>query len=121
MVATWADGLYTGFGSSGVPSGGCSPARQTSMSDSPPQAIPGLLSASPARDPASAIRFRGFSRLSMLNRLRARRPDLRRSAIRSSSFWVCLFQSVYFSFVPFPFYLLFFSFFFFFFFSFFFF
>src|SRR3546814_2392505 len=60
MVATWADGLYTGFGSSGVPSGGCSPARQASMPDSPPQAIHGLLSASPARDAASTIRCRGF-------------------------------------------------------------
>src|SRR3546814_11782405 len=53
-------GLCAGFGSSGVPTGGRSPARQASMPDSPPQAIHGLLSASPGRDAASAIRCRGF-------------------------------------------------------------
>src|SRR3546814_9224355 len=49
-----------GFGNGGAPAGGCSSARQASMPDSPPQAIHGLLSASPGRDAASAIRCRGF-------------------------------------------------------------
>src|SRR3546814_3709833 len=53
-------GLCAGFGSSGVPTGGRSPARQASMPDSPQQAIHGLLSASPGRDAASAVRCRGF-------------------------------------------------------------
>src|SRR3546814_503388 len=52
--------LCAGFGSSGVPTGECSPARQASMPDSPPQAIHGLLSASPGRDAAPAIRCHGF-------------------------------------------------------------
>src|SRR3546814_329404 len=55
-----ADGPCAGFGSSGAPTGGCSPARQASMPDSPPQAIHGLLSASPGQDAASAIGCRGF-------------------------------------------------------------
>src|SRR3546814_11198183 len=49
-----------GFGNGGAPAGGCSSARQASMPDSPPQAIHGLLSASPGRDASSAIRCRGF-------------------------------------------------------------
>src|SRR3546814_12172515 len=52
--------LCAGFRSSGVPTGECSPARQASMPDSPPQAIHGLLSASPGRDAAPAIRCHGF-------------------------------------------------------------
>src|SRR3546814_7702570 len=52
------------------------------MSDSPPQAIHGLLSASPGRDAASAIRYRGFFRQPKIKSRRAHRPDLRRSGLR---------------------------------------
>src|SRR3546814_1960091 len=44
-VKIQAGGLCACFGHSVVPTGACSSARQTSMSDSPPQAIHGLLSA----------------------------------------------------------------------------
>src|SRR3546814_10157117 len=43
-VTIQTGGLCAGFGYSGVPNGACSPARQASMPDSPPQAIHGLLS-----------------------------------------------------------------------------
>src|SRR5690606_29433854 len=72
--ARWTAGAWAPDAASSRP-GHAPRLGQTSMSDSPPQAIHGLLSAYPGRDAASAIRCHGSIGAKIKSR-RARRPDL---------------------------------------------